>query len=86
MQCKIDTKEYSLQFPVKHLNCNSKTGNFQVETGPIVFPYRKNLCRAYIAFNSLNTFEVLVSSSEKGLEGFLVNNVDNCKITLIKKI
>ena len=86
MQCKIDTKEYSLQFPVKHLNCNGTNGQFQIETGPIVFPYRNNLCKAYLAFNSLNKFEVLISGSENGVEGFLTYNIDNCSITIIKKL
>ena len=84
-QCHIQTKEQEIQFPIKHLNKNKK-GEFQIETGPIAFQLEGNLTLAYIAFNELNSFELLiVNNSLNKREQKIIKN-RNCEINLYTEI
>lgn len=84
-QCHIQTKEQEIQFPIKHLNKNKK-GEFQIETGPIAFHLEGDLTLAYIAFNELNSFELLIiNNSLNKREQKIIKN-RNCEINLYTEI
>jgi hypothetical protein len=59
-----------LEYPVKTINTNEKQEMYQVDTGPIVFPYIRNgdtdfrntLHLCYIAFNNFEKSEVIVET------------------------
>ena len=57
-----------LEYPVKTMNTNEELGMYQVDTGPIVFPYiqgedtdfENSLHLCYIAFNNFEKCEVIL--------------------------
>jgi hypothetical protein len=65
------TLESGLQllFPIKHMNVQTDTGQFQAETGPILMPNDLTTARlerllpAYIVFNRLDQAEVVLRQS-----------------------
>lgn len=85
-QCIVKTKDYSLQFPVRHLNFKENGDEFQVETGPIAFPYEGELYKGFIAFNTLTAFEVLAYTVENGTRNTRRVTNKNCEIKIVRKL
>lgn len=85
-QCVINTQHYKLQFPIKHINTKMETEQFQVETGPIAFPYNNGICAAYVAFNKLNAFEVLLLNSENNKRNYNTVLENDCQIKIITTV
>lgn len=82
-QCIITTKEYQLQFPAKHLNVNRESKQFQIETGPVAIPNRETINTAFIAFNKLNEFEMLIYKNIDGKRNTKSITQKNCEIKIV---
>lgn len=83
IQCLITSNEYSLQFPIKHLNIHENNKQFQVETGPIIFTYQQQPVTGFIAFNKLDSFELLLSVPEKEKRKKKIIKENNCTIKIL---
>lgn len=57
--CIIDLSDQIIEFPIKHININPLTKEFQVETGPLLFKKSNKFISAFIFFNSNNKFQIV---------------------------
>jgi hypothetical protein len=61
---KVDKETISIEFPVNHINIKSESKEWQVETGPILFPISKkkeslfNYAPCFIHFNNFKTMDI----------------------------
>ena len=64
MQAIVNYNNTELQFPIKHININESTNQFQVETGEVLILYNNNVSKAYITFSAFNYAELLVETEK----------------------
>lgn len=87
-----DQIEFSAEFPIRHLNTRSHSKEWQVETGPVLFPiFRKNpnkidLVPSFVFFNSLSLADILLDypTKKRKIQGFVDNIINdfNCRIEM----
>ena len=87
-----DQIEFSAEFPIRHLNTRSHSKEWQVETGPVLFPiFRKNpnkidLVPSFVFFNSLSLADILLDypTKKRKIQGFVdyIINDFNCRIEM----
>ena len=87
---KNNGETFIIEFPIKHLNLNEKNKEWQVETGPIIFPILNNdtysLIPSFVFFNSFNKIDVFLDYplKKRKLKKFKNNIIKEfkCKIEL----
>ena len=93
----IDTNQhnFTIEFPIRHLNTNMEKKKWQVETGPILFPVfaenkkKYSLSPSFLFFNSLHTADIFLDYPLKRrtfsqYQDNLVSDL-KCKITLLQE-
>ena len=81
---------FFIEFPIKHLNLNEQNKEWQVETGPIIFPILNNdtysLIPSFIFFNSFKKIDVFLDYplKKRKLKKFKNNIIKDfeCKIEM----
>ena len=87
---KKNEETFFIEFPIKHLNLNEKNKEWQVETGPIIFPILHkdtySLLPSFIFFNSFKKIDVFLDYplKKRKLKKFKNNIIKDfeCKIEM----
>ena len=84
--------EFSAEFPIRHLNTRNHSKEWQVETGPVLFPiFSKKvktveLVPSFVFFNSLSFVDVLLDypTKKRKIQGYVENMINNfrCRIEM----
>ena len=83
-------ENFIIEFPIKHLNLNEKSKEWQVETGPIIFPILNedtySLIPSFVFFNSFKKIDVFLDYplKKRKLKKFKNNIIKDfeCKIEM----
>ena len=86
--------EFSAEFPVRHLNTRSHSKEWQVETGPVLFPIfskkldKMELVPSFVFFNSLSFVDILLDypTKKRNISGYVDNMINNfsCNIEMFQ--
>ena len=87
---KKNGETFIIEFPIKHLNLNEKNKEWQVETGPIIFPILNkdtySLIPSFIFFNSFKKIDIFLDYplKKRKLKKFKNNIIKDfeCKIEM----
>lgn len=82
--------EFSAEFPIRHLNTRSHSKEWQVETGPVLFPIfskkinKIELVPSFVFFNSLSFVDILLDypTKKRKIRGYVENMINNFRCSI----
>lgn len=82
--------EFSAEFPIRHLNTKSHSKEWQVETGPVLFPVfskkvnKIELVPSFVFFNSLSFVDILLDypTKKRNIHGYVENMINNFRCSI----
>lgn len=82
--------KFSAEFPIRHLNTRSHSKEWQVETGPVLFPIfskkvnKFELTPSFVFFNSLSVVDIFLDypTKKRKIQGYPENIINNFKCSI----